>query len=311
MRRTIGVTTAEHVAVGIVENRSLVGELRIYPEGESSEALMGMPADAIAHTICREIAAAAAGKTIDAIGVGFPGIIRGGVIEESPNLRQLKGSEMQEVLSGFLRAEGIQAPVSIYNDADIVAAGLAATTGHLDRIIRVWTLSSGIGFGRYPFVEGVWEGGHMVVSLDPAEKYCGCGGLGHLEGIMGHRAMRLRFLDMEPDEIFEQAEAGDARCLEFVRLWHRALAAATANTIHMDGPGKFFVCGYNAKHLDLGLVNQYLSEMVKMSPLQGYLFEVVPGGDAVAVIGAAVNAELAAFPPEKSAPKELDPAIRS
>jgi predicted NBD/HSP70 family sugar kinase len=134
-----------------------------------------------------------------------------------------------------------------------------------------------------------------VVSLDPNEKYCGCGGRGHLEGIMGHRAMRLRFLDMEPDEIFESAEKGDQRCVDFVKLWHRALAAATANTIHMDGPGKFFVSGHNARHLDLQMLNRYLHEMVKMSPLQGYVFEVVPGGDEIAVIGAAVNAELAAL----------------
>jgi hypothetical protein len=33
-----------------------------------------------------------------------------------------------------------------------------------------------------------------------------------------------------------------------------------------------------------------------MSPLQGYVFEVVPGGDEIAVIGAAVNAEQVAFP---------------
>jgi hypothetical protein len=35
---------------------------------------------------------------------------------------------------------------------------------------------------------------------------------------------------------------------------------------------------------------------VKMSPLQGYVFEVVPGEEDVAVIGAAVNALRAAFP---------------
>jgi len=34
--------------------------------------------------------------------------------------------------------------------------------------------------------------------------------------------------------------------------------------------------------------------MVKLSPLQGYALEVVPGGEAVAVIGAAVNASQAA-----------------
>ena len=89
-------------------------------------------------------------------------------------------------------------------------------------MIRVWTLGVGIGYGRYPLTEGVWEGGHTVVTLDDKENYCGCGGRGHLEGIMGHRAMRLRFLDMEPEEVFEAAKTGDARCLEFERLWHRA-----------------------------------------------------------------------------------------
>lgn len=296
MRRTIGVTTAKHIAVGVVENRRLVGPLRVYPEDDAASGLEGMPADSIAQTIAREIVAAAQGQKIEAVGVGFPGIIRNGVIEESPNLAQLKGAWMCDALLSALRAVSVDAPVWIYNDADVVAAGLAATRGQLDRMIRVWTLSNGIGFGRYPQVDGIWEGGHMVVTLDPAENYCGCGGRGHLEGVMGHRAMRLRFLDMEPDEIFENAAAGDARCMEFLKLWHRALAAATANTIHMDGPGKFFITGHNARHLDLTLLNTYLHEMVKMSPLQSYVFEVVPGEDEVAVIGAAVNAELAAFP---------------
>lgn len=113
---------------------------------------------------------------------------------------------------------------------------------------------------------------------------------------MGHRAMRLRFLDMEPDEIFENARLGDQRCAEFVHLWHRALSAATASSIHMAGPGKFFICGFNARHVDVKLLNQYLHEMVKMSPLQGYVLEVVAGGDEVGVVGAAVNALRATFP---------------
>jgi glucokinase len=297
MHRTIGVTTADHVVVGVVENHKLLGSLRVYPEeGSSAEALLGMPADAITHVISQQIEAVAHGEKIEAIGVGFPGIISGGIIQESPNLQQLKGCNMADTLSAALREAGIDVPVFLYNDADIVAAGLAATRGQLDRLIRVWTLSNGIGFGLYPYAEGVWEGGHMVVSLDPNEKYCGCGGRGHLEGIMGHRAMRLRFLDMEPDEIFEAAQQGDQRCADFVRLWHRALAAGTATAIHMAGPGKFFISGHNAKHLDVMLVNQYMHEMVTMSPLQGYVFEIVPGGDEIAVIGAAVNAEHAAFP---------------
>ena len=297
MRRVVGVIAAERFATGVVEVRKLAGSLRFYPEDETRvDDLLTMPAHEIAQCIREQIEAVGEGERVDAIGIGFPGIIRNGIIEESPNLQQLKGSRMQETVTGLLRESGIEAPVYVYNDADIAAAGLAATRGQLDRIVRVWTLGNGIGFGLYPHSDGVWEAGHMVVSLDPHEKYCGCGGRGHLEGIMGNRAMRLRFLDMEPEEVFENARKGDARCLQFVKLWHRALAAATSNSIHLAGPGKFFISGPNARHLDLNLLNQYLHEMVKMSPLQGYVFEIVPGGDEIAVIGAAVNAERAAFP---------------
>ena len=126
---------------------------------------------------------------------------------------------------------------SLANDADAIAAGVAATRGQLNKLTRVWTLGNGIGYGRWPYVDGVWEGGHITVTLDPKERFCGCGGVGHLEGIMGYRAMRLRFLDLEPEEVFANAKQGDARCREFVDLWHRALAAATASFIHLAGPG--------------------------------------------------------------------------
>ena len=108
---------------------------------------------------------------------------------------------------------------------------------------------------------------------------------------MGNRAMRMRFLDLEPEEIFVNARAGDQRCMDFVRMWHRALAAATASCIHMDGGGKFFVGGPNARHVDLTLLHEYVNEMVKMSPLQSYAFEVFLSTDEIGVIGAAVSAE--------------------
>jgi glucokinase len=291
MARTIGIiTTADGIATGLVEGHALVGQVLDYERDADTEPLLSLPPDGIAQRFAEEIRTVAAGQTVDAIGVGLPGIINCGFIEESPNLRQLKGAHMQDLVAIALRNCGITAPVYVYNDADVLAAGLAATHGNLDRFIRVWTLGNGVGFGVYPQREGVWEGGHVVVSLDPRERYCGCGGVGHLEGIMGQRAMRLRFLDMEPDEVFENAQKRDQRCVEFVKLWHRALAAATANSIHLAGPGKFFISGFNARHLDINLLHQYVHEMVKMSPLQSYVFEVVPASDVNGVIGAAVSA---------------------
>jgi glucokinase len=295
MAQGIGIVISERIAAAVVSERSIIGPVRAYPEDEAiTDALQGVPAEHIVDRIAELVRGLGLHEPPAHIGLGIPGIVRNGVVEDSPNLVQFKGLNMQSLLSDAFKGMFGRVPLSVFNDADVMAAGIAAKRGQLDRLIRVWTLGNGIGFGRYPFREGVWEAGHSVVTLDPKESFCGCGGRGHLEGIMGNRAMRLRFMDLEPDEIFSQAAAGETRCVEFVRLWHRALAAATATSIHLDGPGKFFITGHNARYVNLGLLREYLLEMVKLSPLQGYLVEVVPGGEPVAIVGAAVNASQAA-----------------
>lgn len=295
MAQTIGVHATRQVAVGVVEDLALAGPIRFVPsEAENPDALRTMTGDEIAELIGQQVLLSARDSRIDSVGVGFPGVIRNGIVEESPNLQQIKGFPFAAALHGVLARGGLKASVLILNDADAIAAGVAATRGHLEKLIRIWYLGDGVGFGHYPPAEGVWEGGHTVVSLDPKEHYCGCGGVGHLEGIMGHRAMRLRFLDMEPEEVFAAAREGDARCGSFVKLWHRALAAASASSIHLDGPGKFFIMGPQAQFVDLGLIGQYIHEMVKMTPLQGSLFETISGSTDLAIIGAAVNARRAA-----------------
>jgi glucokinase len=292
MRRTVGVLVMEHIAVGLVEKHKVHGSLSIFPEKpQSLDPLQSLPSEGIVDCIRQLVEKAAGGEKIDAIGVGFPGIIRNGVVEESPNFQQVKGFALQGALSAALSSKLADAQVRVFNDADVMAAGIAATRGKLNKLFRVWTLGNGIGFGRYPSRDGIWEGGHSVVSLDPKENFCGCGGKGHLEGILGRRSMRLRFLDLEPEEVFENARAGDPRCKEFVTLCHRALAAATATSVHMEGPGTFFVTGPEVRFIDVALLDRLLLEMVKMSPLQGTRFEVVPASDDLGVVGAAVNAE--------------------
>ena len=168
-------------------------------------------------------------------------------------------------------------------------ARIAATRGALEKVVRVWHLGDGVGFGRYPRGEGVLEAGHVVVTLDPKERYCGCGGEGHLESIVGYRAMRLRFLDLEPEEVFAAARVGEPRAAEFVKLWHRALAAATATIVHLDGPGRFYLAGPLADFVDTRRLGMELQDMVKMSPLQGSYFEIVPTSHDLALIGAGVT----------------------
>jgi glucokinase len=295
MGRTIGVLASHQIAAALVVNGRVDGPVNFYPEASSAQyVLEGMPADEIIQFILRQMERARRGETITAAGVALPGIVHEGVVLESPNLPQIKGFRLQEALSASFKKTGQSVAVRVFNDTDVIAAGLASTQGHLDKLIRVWYLGHGVGYGRYPWTDGVWEGGHSVVTLDPKERFCGCGGRGHLEGIMGSRAMRLRFLDMEPEEVFTNAKAGDKRCADFVKVWHRALAAATATSIAMEGPGKFFITGPNAKFVELPRLDIDLHEMVKMSPLQGSQFEVIATDFETGIIGAALNADTAA-----------------
>jgi glucokinase len=291
MPSSIGVLATRYIWVGLVEGTTL-GDVRMYPGPGEPIDLMSIPPDEIVARIRQLIAEVRQGRPVDSVGAGFPGIVRGGVIQESPNLRQLKGLHIEQDLQDALKTDGLDVPVVALNDADALAAGIAATRERLESLIRVWYLGDGIGFGRYPRHSGVGEAGHMVVSLDRKERYCGCGGQGHLEGIMGQRAMRLRFLDMEPEEVFLAARHGDQRAADFVKLWHRALGAATATTVHLDGPGRFYIAGPNADFVDLNLLAEYVQDMVKMSPLQGSFFELVPTSHDLALIGAAVSAAM-------------------
>jgi predicted NBD/HSP70 family sugar kinase len=317
MTTAIGVVITDHIAAARLEESRLAGTVLRYPDGpDQVEALEAMPDSALVDLLAEQIKGLANGKAgrdkadrigagidaggidarskgagnIDAIGVAVPGFVRSGVVEESPNLPQMKGTRLADQLTLALRERGIAAPVHIANDADAIAAGVAATRGRLDKLTRVWTLGNGIGYGRWPHAEGVWEGGHITVTLDPKERYCGCGGIGHLEGIMGYRAMRLRFLDLEPEEVFANAKAGDTRCRQFVDLWHRALAAGTASFIHLAGPGRFYFTGRNVGFLELPLLRTHLETMVRMSPLQSFSLEILPPDDEIALIGAGVSA---------------------
>ena len=114
MARTIGIiTTADGIATGLVEGHELVGQLHIYDQGPEDEPLLSLPPEGIAQRFAAEIRAAADGNKIEAIGVGLPGIVNCGFIEESPNLRQLKGVHMQDLLAHALREGGTTAPVYV------------------------------------------------------------------------------------------------------------------------------------------------------------------------------------------------------
>ena len=128
MGRTAGVLVVQRIAAGLVENNQVAGAMKLFPEkGESHDTLLSMPAEVIAAKIAQLVCGLADSQPLTALGVGFPGIIRDGVVEESPNLQQIKGFGLQLALERILANSGLSVPVRLYNDADATAAGIAAS----------------------------------------------------------------------------------------------------------------------------------------------------------------------------------------
>src|SRR5580692_4004276 len=144
MGQTIGVLATRQVAVGVVEDNALSGQIRVFPEGtDNPDTLRTMTGDEIAELIGQQVLISARDRKIDSVGVGFPGVIRNGIVEESPNLQQIKGFPFAAALSAVLRRGGVDVPVLILNDADAMAAGIAATRGQLEKLVRIWYLGDG------------------------------------------------------------------------------------------------------------------------------------------------------------------------
>ncbi len=188
--------------------------------------------------------------TVDAIGVAMPGIIRNGIVEDSPNLpssrarmwpRRARQASRRTVSSAA--SESSTTPTQSLPDWRRHGPARSPDPRLDDRQwYRLWPLS---------LCRRLWEGGHIVVTLDPKENYCGCGGKGHLEGIMGHRAMRLRFLDMEPEEVLPLPKKATSAAWSSSTCWHRALAQPRPLQIHLEGPGKFYFTGRDIQRLDI------------------------------------------------------------
>src|SRR5262245_46637846 len=170
MAITIGVNAAGHIATAVVEGEKIVDPITRFPDGDyEPDSLSNMPASEIVERLRQQISTTSNGRAVESVGIAFPGIIRNGVIEECPNIPQMKGQDLGNALIYLLATAGLSVKVHVLNDADAMAAGIAAARGHLDKIVRMWFLGSGIGYGRYPQTGAAGEGGHTVVSLDPKE----------------------------------------------------------------------------------------------------------------------------------------------
>ena len=103
MTTAIGVVMTEHIVAGRMENHRLVGEPVRYP-GDSTEvdALTVLPGGELVEIVANHVTelVGSGGAGVEAIGVAVPGVVRHGIVEDSPNLNQIKGMRMAEELVG-------------------------------------------------------------------------------------------------------------------------------------------------------------------------------------------------------------------
>ncbi|MEN9279240.1 MAG: ROK family protein [Gloeomargarita sp. DG_1_4_bins_134] len=159
----------------------------------------------------------AQGKTYDRVSVGFPGVVRQGVILTAVNLHpDWLGVNLQHLLQ-----ERLQAPVRVMNDADIQGYGAIRGQG----VELAVTLGTGVG-------SALFTQGHLVPNVE-----------------LGHQPFHK-------ENTYEQCLGQVALKRDGVRKWNRRLGKALTqwqNLFHFD---HLYLGGGNAKHIHFELPPQ-------------------------------------------------------
>lgn len=177
------------------------------------------------------------------VGIGVPGTVdrKAGVVRYSNNIRWDNVKLAAEI------GTYLPIPVRIANDADCAALGeTVAGAGKECQDVVMLTLGTGVGGGI--ILDGeIYEGGgvggselgHMVIIEDGEP--CTCGRKGCLEAYASATALKREALraagkELQPNEIFSSAAAGDAALSEVVDTYMRRLGIGIVNIVNIFRP---------------------------------------------------------------------------
>jgi polyphosphate glucokinase len=147
----------------------------------------------------------------DRVSVGFPGVVRNGIVVTAPNL----GTDTWEGFDvGAALERTLSRPVKVANDADL--QGLAVISGR--GLEMVWTLGTGFGTGLY-------TDGRLAPHFEWA-----------------HHPFRKR-------QTYEQQLGRDALDKVGKRRWNRRVLLAIDTLRPCVNFDKLYIGGGNAKHL--------------------------------------------------------------
>ncbi|NJL36082.1 MAG: ROK family protein [Leptolyngbyaceae cyanobacterium SM1_4_3] len=183
-------------------------------EPQTNRSRVDTPQPATPEKIVGAIAQLASDQTFDRVSVGFPGVVRQGIIGTAVNLdASWIGFDL-----GITLTEKLGKPVRVANDADI--QGLGAISGQGIELV----VTLGTGFGSALFVDG-----RLVPNLE-----------------MGHHPFRK-------DETYEQQLGRAALESIGKKRWNRRLEKAIATLEHLFNYNRLYIGGGEAKQVTLGL----------------------------------------------------------
>lgn len=217
-------------------------------KGEAGEETMKEPAEAVIEKIGTQALALLEehGIAMDqcvGVGIGVPGTVdrRQGIVRYSNNIK------WKQVPLARLMGKYFPLPIQIANDADCAALGEAvAGAGRECQDVIMITLGTGVGGGI--ILDGeIYEGkgiggselGHMVIVEDGEP--CTCGRRGCLEAYVSATALKreakkVTERDMEPEEIFAEAQRGNGMLQEVVEQYIRRLGVGIVNIVNIFRP---------------------------------------------------------------------------
>ncbi|MEV0584688.1 ROK family glucokinase [Nonomuraea sp. NPDC050310] len=265
---TIGVDIGgTKVAAGVVdeEGKVLASALRPTPADRP---------DLVAETVADVVSELAAGREIEAVGVGAAGFVdeTRSIVRFAPNLAW-REEPLQKKIAGL-----VGLPVVVENDANAMAwAESRFGAGRDEAFVVAITVGTGIGGGLVldgRLFRGRWgmgaELGHMQVV--PEGRLCGCGNLGCWEQYASGNALvatareiaaaqpeRARVLlelaggTIEGEEVTEAARRGDDACLAAFAELADWLGQGMADLAAILDPGCFIVGGGVSRAADLFL----------------------------------------------------------
>ena len=246
----------------------------------------------------------------DAIGIGIPGQIVGGVVRNAVNL----GVDSLDLGGAVADRAGV--PVRVENDVNAAALGAYGLRAPATGSMAYLNLGTGVAAGIV--VDGrVWGGSGGVagevghVSIDPAGPACPCGQRGCIETLAGGASIARRWGragEHAVRDVFDAAGHGDREAIDLRDDLARGVAAAVRVLALTVDPSAVVIGGGIARLGErlLSAVRSELDASASASPFLTSLrlsdrIEVLPSGSAAGALGAALAASEAAAPREGAA----------